>query len=1030
MVDFKLKMEENLRLKSLRVGILILGLFLMVTSEIFAQTVTISGQVMEADTNQPFPGATVVVKGTTNGTITDFDGNYIITNVPADAIISFSFIGMKTQEIAVAGQTVINVTLESETIGIEEVVAVGYGTVKKSDLTGSVGSLDTEMMTSKGTATPMEALQGQVAGVNISASSGRAGSDFSIKIRGDNSLAGGDPLYVVDGIISDNIQFVNPQDIERIDILKDASSTAIYGSRGSNGVIIVTTKSADKVKKPTISYDGYYGVRSVARLPEFMNGDQWWAYRENAYLGAAAQSGNDISDPSYDQLWVNSMSGYDKSQLLRDRLANKDYTDWPSYFLSNGTQQNHYLSISGQSENKISYIFGIGYQQEKGNMTKESFDRYNLKASVNHQINEKWSAGTNVNVAISTQEMGSPNAINNAFRMSPLVSPYGVEGYSEAGELLYQPSKYEGISFTSTINPLLDQKESEDQTRDVYMLGNVYLQFKPLEGLTLKTTFSPEFKTERQGIYWGSNTEKRKGKDPAATLEREERISYTWDNQLTYEKLLGEHKLNFMFLQSLYSTTTESSAIAVENLPYESLYHNLGSAQDILSVESGYSKVTLASVIGRLNYSYKGKYLLTASLRSDGSSKLSDGHKWAAFPSAAFGWRVIEEDFMKDISFLSNLKARLSYGYTGNNNIDAYSTQMLASTKMYYDFGGTTANGFAPSGIANNALTWEKTREWNVGVDFGILQNRISGSLDYYNKLSQELLMDRKLPIETGWGTVTANVGSVRNKGIEAMLKAYIVDNSKLTWEATLTFAKNNNEIVELYGGKDDDLGNEWFIDQPINVNYNYVFDGIWKADQADEAASYGQSEGQAKVKDFGNDGIDDSDRRILGTPDPDYTMNLSTTVRYKGFDFNTSLYSVQGVQVYSYFHQEFLNFKDRGRAKLNVNYYMPENNVSGFNDSDKYPMPINAGNYWLSNGVGYYKDASFIKVKNISLGYTFASEIASKVKMKNLRVYFNVLNPIVITDYDGFDPEWAGASYGKGGVSSVTYQFGVNCKF
>lgn len=999
----------------------------------FQQQKTITGKITDSS-GAPLPGVTVVIKGTTQGTITDMDGNYSIANVPGDAALVFSFVGMKTQEISVSGKTTVDVALAEDAIGIEEVIAIGYATIKKSDLTGSVGSLDNESLTVKGTTSPMEALQGQLAGVNIVATTGRTGAEYAIKIRGDNSLRGGDPLYVVDGIFTDNIQFLNPQDIERLDVLKDASSTAIYGSRGSNGVIIVTTKQAANVKdqKPVISYDGYYGVRTPSHLPDLMNGDQYWEYRQNAYLGPEFNKGKDITLPQYDQAWLDSRTSYGASEVLKNNIDNKNYTDWLDLVANNGSQQNHSLSISGKSANNISYLFGLGYQKEDGVFINEWYDRYNFKASVNHKISDKWTAGTNVILAITEQELGGGEQgweMREAFIMPPVVTPYIPEGYENAGDYSLRPAQSYGMGITASLNPMITRTESRDNDRQLYVLGNIYLQYSPIKGLTLKSTLSTRVNSQRRGTFEGSKSQTRNLRDPAADLTKNQSLSYTWDNQAVYEKIVGDHNFNFMVLHSLDYFNNEGSYIAVENLPFESLWHNLGSAPDIIEVGSSYRKITLASVLGRLNYSYKNKYLLTASFRTDGSSKLAEGHKWSIFPSAALAWRISEEDFLQGAEKLSNLKFRVSYGYTGNNNISPYSTLTYVSSQRYYEFGGVSANGFAPSNIANSSLTWEKTRELNVGLDFGFFSNRISGSIDVYDKLSNELLLPSKLPVETGWGSVMANIGSVSNKGVELALNTVNIDTKNITWETSFTFSKNINKIEELYGTDEDDIGNLWFIGEPVNVNYTYVFDGIWKADEAELAAVYGQREGQARVKDLDeSDAIEaDKDRTIIGTPDPSWAGSFATTVRYKNFDLNASLYTQQGVQVRSDFHFFYTRMKDRWRNKLDINYYMPDNNVTGFRDSDEYPTPKAEGTYW--DKVGYYKDVSFVKVKNISLGYTFSSELLKSTDIKSLRLYVNVLNPFIFTKYDGYDPEWAASRFG-GGVSTTTYQFGVNVKF
>lgn len=977
---------------------------------------TITGTVTDGEDGEPLPGVNILAKGTNTGTVTNIDGGYRLTVSDEVNTLVFSSIGYLTQEIQIGNRSEINIELAPDVQSLQEIVVVGYGTQEKKDLTGAIGSVDGQKIAQRGTVNPMQAIQGQVAGVDISAGSGRAGSNYNIQIRGQNSLSGGDPLYVVDGAIVGGIDFLNPQDIESIDILKDASSTAVFGSRGSNGVVIVTTKQGAKgTGKATISYDGYVGIRQNTRQPDFMTGDEWWEYRQNAYISPALINGD-----SYDE----TVGGVSGSDLLAERLANKEYTFWPDFFLQTGIQQNHWLTVSGNSE-KTNYVLGAGYQEEKGNLLKDWYNRFNFKASINHKLNDKWSAGASVNFSLAEIERGSERAIINAYRMSPLVTPY-----DSLGEPLYQPAKYAGISFTSSVSPLFENWNSEDNTRRLFGIANMYLQYSPVDWIDIRSTFAPRFKYERRGRYWGSETESRKLEDPAARRDDQESFSYTWDNQINARKEFGSHSFNLLGLYSLWYERNENSFINVENLPFESLYYNLGSATDILSVGSGFSKISLMSYMLRLNYSFQDKYLLTVSNRWDGSSKLAPGYKWASFPSAAIGWRISEENFLQGARFLDNLKLRLSYGYTGNNNISPYSTLSLASNQTYYDFGGNVVKGFAPSGIVNQTLTWERTREVNFGIDYDFFQGRISGTIDLYNKLSKNLLLDRDLPKETGWGSLTDNIGSVSNKGIEFTLNTVNVRTQDFSWSTTFTFARNKNEIEELLNGKEDLVGNRWFIGEPINVNYTYVFDGIWQADEADEALQYNQLPGQARVKDLNNDGsITDADYSIIGSPMPSWTGGFSTRFTFKGFDLSTSLFTRQGLQVESPFHAEFLNYKDRGRAKLMTNYYMPPNDVTQTRISNEYPQPNNVGNFW--DAVKAYKDASFVKVQNIQLGYNFPSALLGKLHMQNLRVYTNILNPFVFTDYDGFDPEWAASDNLEAtGNSFITYQFGVNVTF
>lgn len=908
-----------------------------------------------------------------------------------------------------------------------------------------MASVEGEAIAERGTVNPLQAVQGQVAGVDISAGSGRAGTNYTIQIRGQNSLAGGSPLYVVDGVIVPDINFLNPQDIAKMDVLKDAASTAIYGSRGSNGVVIVTTKQGSSVKGgATISYDGYTGIRQNVRMPDFMTGDEWWQFRQNSYIVPELIAGNNPATIG---------SAGSDNPAVAERIANKQYTNWRDLVLQTGIQNNHWLTVSGTGSNNMQYIIGAGYQNEKGNLINESFDRFNFKASVDHKLNDRWAAGASFNFSLAEIERGSDLAITNAFRMSPLFSPNDANGnlVFRLGQIPV-PGTTSVTSMTSSVNPLLDNANSENNTRRSFGEGNLYLQYSPVKWIDIRSTFSPRISFERNGRFWGSQTETRGGLPPAAEMQNQEAFSYILDNLITLRKSFNQHSFTFTGLHSIQQERYESSFSRVTNLPFNSSFYNLGTAANRERIESNFSEIALISYMARVNYAFKDRYLLTVAARWDGSSKLAPGHKWSAFPSASLAWRVSDESFMKDITVISDLKARFSAGVAGNNNnISAYGTQMNLSSPAFYDYGGTLALGYAPNRLPNQELTWERTREYDLGLDYGLLNNRITGSIDVYDKLSRGVIMDRDIAIENGWTSIKDNVGSVSNKGVELSLRTVNIATNDFTWSTTFNFARNKNAIVELLDQKVDLPGNAWFIGRPINVNYTYVFDGIWQENERDAALLYKQLPGQAKVKDLDNNGVlNNADRAIIGQRDPKWTGGFSTQLTYKGIDLSASLFARQGQQVYSPFHAEFTNLADRGRSKLDVNYYMPVNAITPARSSNEYPMPGRPGDYWSL--VGYYQDVSFVKVQNIALGYNLPAGLIQRMKLKNLRVYVKVLNPFVFTKYTGFDPESASGidpspatqlsntattitnsttgSLNNTGVSTVTYQFGVNLKF
>ncbi len=984
----------------------------------------LSGTVRD-DGNKPLPGVTVVVRGTTSGTVTDASGNFLIADAPAAGTLMVSFVGMTTREIPYRGSQVLNNIVLAETaIGVDEVVVIGYGSVRKRDLTGTVASVGSEDIKAIGTSSPMAALQSQVAGVNITPRTGLVGSDYIVEIRGVNSLTGGAPLFVVDGVMTDNINFLNANDIERIDILKDASSTAIYGSRGSNGVVLVTTKTGKESKgRAVFSYSGSAGVRTIANMPDFLNYDEGVIYTMNRDIAKKLYTGSALVAP--DNLFGFPGTG-DAHAYWVKALAEKRSYDWMGETLKPSLEMNHFISGSGGND-RVTFLVGAGYQGDDGNIKGQYFRKYNFKANVDAALSDMWSVGTNINIAYTDRELLSRDAYKSLIRMAPWTP-----AFNEAGELLQAPM----VGISGNVSPLADMKNNQFNTETYYVISNFYLALKPVKWMELRSTFSPNVRLSRRGLY----------RDPLSTksiavgdMTFTRNLSWIWDNQLSARRDYGSHAVGLDLIYSMQSDEMESLYGYGRTLPFNSGYWNLGSGAT-MSTSSSYLKSTLMSYTGRVNYSLLDKYLFTASARWDGSSKLAEGQKWAFFPSAAIAWRASEEEFIQALNLFSNLKMRLSYGYTGNNNINPYVTQFAANRQTYYDWNGTSAFGFKPSAIANKALTWERTREWNLGIDYGFLNNRISGEINLYDRLSLNLLMPRKLAIPTGWASMMDNIGSVSNKGVEFQIRTINVQTKDFYWETNLTFSTNKNAIVELYGKKEDDVANRWFIGEPVDVIYSMVFDGVWQKEELVNKTPAEQRtlEGTAKVKDLNDDKIIDIDHdmTILGSPLPEWIGSLSTRFRYKAWDLMASLYTKQGVFIYSPFHREFLDFNSK--QIIDVPYYMRENPFTEARYSNEYPQPSYMGQYWGEDAEdygypGFNKDASFVRLQNISLGYTLPESLISKIGMSSARIYVNVLNPYVWTKYDGFDPEWAGASIDGDNANSTSFrifQFGTNISF
>ena len=1081
-------------------------MFCFIVGTISAQTV--NGNVVD-ETGEPVIGATVLEKGTKNAVITDFDGNFTI-KTQGGKVLTISYIGMVSQDVNIAGKTNVNVVLKEDANTLQDVVVVGYGTMKKQDLTGSVSSVNTEQLNAKGAPSVLGNLQGSNPGVNITQTSGRGGS-YSIEIRGRSSInSKTTPLYVVDGVMCDDIDWLNPQDIERIDILKDASSTAIYGSRATAGVVMVTTKSGTTVNKqatkPTISYDGYYGWSKTARMPEFMDGQQFYDFRFKKFLtyagnNATATNANS-SHPVYqiggtilEQCLLRETEG-SGAYRMKEMLANGSTIDWADLVTQNGNQQNHYLAVSAGSDN-INYHLGVGYHGEEGIYKGDKSNHVNFKGSLDAKINKVISAGFSFNAARIKNEYANDAAVQSAYRMNPYMIPYDEEGNLNPKPGDKNALKTTSYQFSDEPNPLLKMMSTSKERETWRLLGNFYVKFDIIKGLDFKTTFSPNYNYYRQGYFEGYKDENDNFYDSgltqnAANLTNHRSFSWTWDNIINYNTTIAnDHNIGVMLLFSQEGGNSENTYLEGNEVMDLTDWWNMGTAQRSDGTtglsdasKTGYSESSMTSYAARLNYGYKGRYLLTATIRRDGSSKFTKDNRWGTFPSAAAAWRISEEPFMQNVNWLSNLKLRLSYGVTGNNTgIGSYDTQQTLSSPISYPFGPTYSTGYTASKIVNKDLKWETSTEYNAGIDFGFFGGRINGSVDVYQKTSKDLLAEVMLPLVSGGGTMITNIGSVRNTGIEIALTTINIENKDWHWETTFTFAHNKNKVREINGTGDQVLNGtsvtgNYFIGYSANNVYAYDWGGIVTDRDMivpDNAAAknagltpgstmkeydyfyqvYGLTEGQPWIVDQNGDGSIDPNDRVIKSMDPKWTGSFTSNLSWKNWDFSFSLYAKVGYKVYSSFLTSNINdLADRGRQKLNMDWYIPAGTLidcDGVNEDGTYinpvyqetthygdyPFPNNGGG---SSGVGRQSgewnqakgvvNASFMKVKNITLGYTFDKNFLNKFGCKHLRLYATVTNPFVATSYKGFDPEWASAGVKQDGPSIINYQIGASIKF
>lgn len=985
-------MKSEFCFKSLK----LLFLLCMVPLWAFGQSITVKGVVKDT-AGEPVIGASVVEKGTTNGIITDFDGNFEL-KVSSNAVLSITFVGYQSQEIPVNGKTSFNVTLKEDTELLDEVVVIGYGTARSSDVTGSISSMRGDKLREVPATNITYALQNRVAGVDMSQTSSQPGATTQIRIRGTRSLtASNDPLIVLDGIpFAGNISDINPNDIKSMDILKDASSTAIYGSRGANGVILITTNKGIQESPAKFNYNGYVGLKTVFSEYPMMDGPTFAKMRE--YAGLYSNSLDESND-------VN--------------------TDWQDLMYRNGYVTSHDISVNGGTKGG-NYSFGLGYYQDQGVIPTQKYTRYSLRGSIEQKLGDILRVGltTNSNYNITN---GTQVGIYNVLTMTPIANPYNEDGSLKRSITLPNDSYY---TITRDVVENLDDSWVNDRTA-IGTYNNFFAELSCpwVEGLKYRVNLGLNYRSSKVGAFTGEGVTSTTVDTPStASLQHEETVNWAVENLLTYDRTFNDkHRLNVVGMFSAEETTYSKSHIAARDIPAEYMqYYNLGQAAGTITVNPGnwnYQRYGLMSYMARAMYTYDNRYMFSATVRSDASSRLAKGHQWHTYPAVSVGWNIKEESFMDNIKWLDQLKIRAGYGQTSNQAVNPYSTLGSLSTRPY-NFGPTGyATGYYVSSLPNAELGWEYSSTWNFGLDFTLFQGRLSGTLEYYIQKTNNLLQSVNLPGTTGVGSYMANVGKTQNKGIEFTINGTILDNyNGWTWDASLNIYSNKNEITELASGSLRDEANWWFVGYPIDVIYDYEKLGLWNADDPDaqylQILEPGGNLGMIKVKYTGERNPDGSPTRAIGAEDrqildtnPKFQGGFSTRVAYKGFDLNIIGAFKYGGILISTLHSSsgYLNMLSGRRGNVDVDYWTEENTDA------KYPKPggiMSSDNPKYGSTLGYF-DASYWKIRTITLGYTFDNQKQKWLRdlgVDNLRAYFTVQNPFVICSpfhkETGLDPE------------------------
>ena len=967
-----------------------------------AQVKTIRGKIT-SEGNLPIAGATVMVKGSTTGTSTDQNGEYTLT-ASKGAVLVISYVGYTSEETAVGDNTSIDIQLASTSQSLTDVVVIGYGTQRKEAITGSVASINGDKLREVPSPNITQALQGRLAGVDISQTSTRPGATMQIRIRGTRSLsADNNPLIVLDGIpFIGSLADINPNDIKSVDVLKDASATAIYGSRGANGVIMVTTDKGGRNRKPRISYNGYHGIQNIFAKYPVMDGPQFVAYRKAANSTPRAQQ---------------YLNGQDEADSIN--------TDWQDLLYQTGFVTDHNISLSGGTETG-SYNFGGGYYLNQGIIPTQLYKRYSFRASIDQQVGKYIRVGFTTNNNFNQSE-GSQVGIYSALSNTPISSPYNADGSTKRYIRMAVDNSF--IFTKNVVETLKDNGQWLNDSRGYATYNAVYgeVQAPFLKGLKYRINLGLDYIQSNSGAYTGSGVGDALNPNTISSAFVDNRLTTHWtvENILSYDKTFGgKHTVNAVALYSTEQNKYNRSNMSATDIPSDALqYYNLGQAVGQLTIDPNnqdYQLWGLMSGMGRVMYSYDNRYMISGTLRSDASSRLAPGNKWHTYPAVSVGWNISKESFMEAVPAIDNLKLRAGYGQTSNQAVAVYSTLGRLDTRPY-NFGPTNYGvGFYVNQLPNANLGWEYSKTFNVGLDFALLKNRLSGTVEYYVTKTEDILLGLSLPPTSGVSSITSNVGTTQNKGFELGLNGTILNNvNGWTWEMGVNFYTNKNKLTSLASGQTKDEGNWWFVGHNINAIYDYKKIGLWNSgkDSADgflNVLEPGGNVGMIKVQYTGGFDANGRPLRAIGTADrqiidvdPEWQGGFNTRVAYMGFDLGiVGMYRKGGV-LFSTIHGSngYLNLLSGRRNNINVDYWTPENTDA------KYPRPggiLSSDNPKYGSTLSYF-DGSFMKIRAITLGYDFNRSLMKNSAAK-LRMYFTAQNPFVFFSpfhsESGLDPE------------------------